>query len=101
MPLHMRLPKLRGPLAKTAMPIGPFRTHMTPVNLSRLTGFGKGEVVSPDALLEKGIIKKADERVKILGDGELTQPLTIKAHGFSASAMTKIQAAGGTAEVIA
>ena len=100
MPLHMRLPKLRGPLAKTAMPIGPFRTHMTPVNLSRLAEFGKSEVVSPDSLLEKGIIKKADERVKILGSGELTQPLTIRAHGFSASALAKIQAAGGTAEVI-
>jgi large subunit ribosomal protein L15 len=101
MPLHMRLPKLRGPLAKTAMPIGPFRTHMTPVNLSRLAEFGAGDVVSPDALLEKGIIKKVDERVKILGNGELTQPLTIKAHGFSATAMAKIEAAGGTAEVIA
>jgi large subunit ribosomal protein L15 len=101
MPLHMRLPKLRGPLAKTAMPIGPFRTHMTPINLSRLAEFGKSEVVSPDSLLERGIIKKADERVKILGNGELTQPLTIKAHGFSASALAKIQAAGGTAEVIA
>jgi large subunit ribosomal protein L15 len=101
MPLHMRLPKLRGPLAKTAMPIGPFRTHTTPVNLSRLAEFGAGEVVSPDALLEKGIIKKVDERVKILGNGELTQPLTIKAHGFSATAMAKIEAAGGTAEVIA
>jgi len=101
MPLHMRLPKLRGPLAKTAMPIGPFRTHMTPVNLSRLAEFGKSEVVSPDSLLEKGIIKKADERVKILGSGELSQPLTIRAHGFSASALAKIQAAGGTAEVIA
>ena len=101
MPLHMRLPKLRGPLAKTAMPIGPFRTHMTPVNLSRLAGFGKGEVVSPDALLEKGIIKKANERVKILGNGELTHALTIKAHGFSASAKAKIEAAGGTAEVLA
>ena len=100
MPLHMRLPKLRGPLAKTAMPIGPFRTHMTPINLSRLAEFGKNEVVSPDSLLERGIIKKADERVKILGNGELTQPLTIKAHGFSASALAKIQAAGGTAEVI-
>lgn len=100
MPLHMRLPKLRGPLAKTAMPIGPFRTYMTPVNLSRLAGFGAGEEVSPDSLLEKGIIKKLDERVKILGSGELTQPLTIKAHGFSASAMAKIQAAGGTAEVL-
>jgi large subunit ribosomal protein L15 len=100
MPLHMRLPKLRGPLAKTAMPIGPFRTYMTPVNLSRLVVFGAGEEVSPDTLLEKGIIKKLDERVKILGTGELTQPLTIKAHGFSASALAKIQAAGGTAEVL-
>jgi large subunit ribosomal protein L15 len=101
MPLHMRLPKLRGPLAKTAMPIGPFRTHMTPINLSRLAVFAKGEEVSPESLLAKGIIKKSDERVKILGNGELTQALTIKAHGFSASALAKIQAAGGTAEVIA
>jgi large subunit ribosomal protein L15 len=100
MPLHMRLPKLRGPLAKTAMPIGPFRTYMTPINLSRLAVFAAGEVVSPEALVEKGIIKKADERIKILATGELTQPLTIKAHGFSASALTKIEAAGGTAEVI-
>ena len=100
MPLHMRLPKLRGPNAKTAMPIGPFRTYMTPVNLSRLAVFASGEEVSPDSLLEKGIIKKLDERVKILGLGELAQPLTIKAHGFSASALAKIQAAGGTAEVL-
>jgi large subunit ribosomal protein L15 len=100
MPLHMRLPKLRGPLAKTAMPIGPFRTYMTPVNLSRLAVFAEGEVVSPEALLERGIIKKADARVKILAMGELAQPLTIKAHGFSAAAMAKIEAAGGTAEII-
>ena len=100
MPLHMRLPKLRGPLAKTAMPIGPFRTYMTPVNLSRLSVFAAGEVVSPEALLEKGIIKKLDERVKILATGDLTHALTVKAHGFSASAVAKIEAAGGTAEVI-
>ncbi len=100
MPLHMRLPKLRGPLAKTAMPIGPFRTYMTPVNLSRLAVFAAGDLVSPEALLEKGIIKKLDERVKILAVGELTQPLTIKAHGFSAAAVAKIEAAGGTVEVI-
>jgi len=100
MPLHMRLPKLRGPLAKTAMPIGPFRTYMTPVNLSRLSVFASGEVVSPEALVEKGIIKKVEERVKILASGELAQPLTIRAHGFSAAAVTKIEAAGGTAEVI-
>ena len=100
MPLHMRLPKLRGPLAKTAMPIGPFRTYMTPINLSRLSVFAAGEVVSPEALLEKGIIKKVDERIKILAGGELAQPLTIKAHGFSAAAAAKIQAAGGSTEVI-
>lgn len=100
MPLHMRLPKLRGPLAKTAMPIGPFRTYMTPINLSRLAVFAEGEVVSPEALLERGIIKKADARIKILAMGELAQPLTIKAHGFSAAALAKIEAAGGTAEII-
>ena len=100
MPLHMRLPKLRGPHAKTAMPIGPFRTYTTPVNLSRLEVFAAGEVVSPETLLERGIIKKLDERVKILASGELSHPLTIKAHGFSAAALAKIEAAGGTAEVI-
>jgi large subunit ribosomal protein L15 len=100
MPLHMRLPKLRGPLAKTAMPIGPFRTYSTPVNLSRLEGFATGEVVSPETLLERGIIKKLDERVKILATGELKAALTIKAHAFSAAALAKIEAAGGTAEVI-
>jgi large subunit ribosomal protein L15 len=100
MPLHMRLPKLRGPHAKTAMPIGPFRTYMTPVNLSRLAVFAAGEVVSPEALVEKGIIKKSDERVKILATGELSHALTIKAQGFSAAAVVKIEAAGGTAEVI-
>jgi large subunit ribosomal protein L15 len=100
MPLHMRLPKLRGPNAKTAMAIGPFRTYMTPVNLSRLAGFAAGEVVSPDTLMDKGIIKKQDERVKILAVGELTQALTVKAHGFSAAAKVKIEAAGGTVEVL-
>ena len=100
MPLHMRLPKLRGPNAKTAMAIGPFRTYMTPVNLSRLAVYAAGEVVSPDTLLEKGIIKKVDERVKILATGELTLPLTIKAHGFSAAAKAKIEAVGGTVEVL-
>jgi large subunit ribosomal protein L15 len=100
MPLHMRLPKLRGPYAKTAMPIGPFRTYMTPVNLSRLEGFASGEVVTPEGLVEQGIIKKVDERIKILAGGELDRPLTIRAHGFSAAAKAKIEAAGGTAELI-
>jgi len=100
MPLHMRLPKLRGPLAKTAMPIGPFRTYTTPVNLSRLLVFAAGEVVTPEALIEKGIVKTDRERVKILAEGELDRALTIKAHGFSAAAKAKIEAAGGKAELI-
>jgi large subunit ribosomal protein L15 len=100
MPLHMRLPKLRGPHAKTAMPIGPFRTYMTPVNLSRLTVFGAGEVVSPDSLVEKGIIKRSSKRVKILASGDLDRPLTIQAHGVSESARVKIEAAGGTVELL-
>ena len=100
MPLHMRMPKLRGPYAKTAMPMGPFRTYMTPVNLSRLAVFATGEVVSPETLALKGIIKKPDERVKILANGELSFSLTIKAQGFSAAAKAKIETAGGTVEVI-
>jgi len=62
------------------MAIGPFRTYMTPVNLSRLAVYAAGEVVSPDTLLEKGIIKKVDEG-QDLATGELALPLTIKAHG--------------------
>lgn len=100
MPFHMRTPKLRGPYAKTAMPMGPFRTYMTPVNLSRLSVFSAGDVVSPEMLVEKGIIKKAGERVKILADGEITCALTVRAQGFSAAARAKIEAAGGTVEVI-
>ncbi len=98
MPLHMRVPKLRGPHSKDAMPIGPFRTYMVPVNLNRLEAFEAGTEVTPEALLEKGIVKKADERVKILGEGELNRALTVKAHGFSASAKRKIEEAGGTCE---
>jgi large subunit ribosomal protein L15 len=100
MPLHMRIPKLRGPLAKTSMAIGPFRTYMTPVNISRLLVFEAGGEVTPETLVEKGIIKKVDERVKILAEGELDRALTVRAHGFSAAAKTKIEAAGGTAEVL-
>ena len=100
MPLHMRLPKLRGPSAKTAMAIGPFRTYMTPVNLSRLEKFAAGDVVSPETLVERGIIKSVDERVKILGQGEIGYALTVRAHGISATARAKIEAAGGTVEIL-
>ena len=101
MPLHMRLPKLRGPNAKTAMAIGPFRTYMTPVNLSRLAVFAAGEVVSPRRpWWRRGILKKLDDRFKVLGGGDLDRPLVIRAYGFSASAQAKIEAAGGSVELL-
>ena len=102
MPLHMRLPKLRGPNAKTAMAIGPFRTYMTPVNLSRLAMFAAGErSFRRTRCSKRASSRRQDERVKILATGELTLALTIKAHGFSAAAKAKIEAAGGTVEVLA
>lgn len=100
MPLHMRVAKLRGPNKKMSMPFGPFRTYTTGVNVSRLAGFAAGAQVTPDELKEAGIIKHTKHPVKILGHGELGVALTVKAQGFSKSAIEKIEAAGGKAEVI-
>jgi large subunit ribosomal protein L15 len=73
-----------------------FRVNYAPVNLYRLAGF-EGEV-SPETLAEAGIIKSAGQPVAILGQGDVDQALTVKAHRFSASARAKIEAAGGTVE---
>ena len=92
LPLVRKLPFLRG--------VGffdPWRVKFTPVNLERLCGFGHGAEVTPQALAEAGVIKQGDELVVILGTGELDRPLTVKAHRFSVSARTKIEAAGGVA----
>ena len=72
------------------------------VNLDRLQEkFGEGQQeVTPEALIEAGIIKRSDKAVAILGDGELSTALTIKAHRFSKSAREKIEAAGGTVEIL-
>ena len=93
LPLVRRLPFARGVNFRD-----PWRVRFTPVNLDRLTGFRKGTVVTPEALVEAGIIKRADELVAILGRGELEKPLTVKAHRFSSSARAKIEGAGGVAE---
>lgn len=100
MPLYMRVAKLRGPNKKMSMPMGPFRTSTTGVNVSRLAAFEAGTEVTPEKLAEAGIIKKTGETVKILGNGEISVALTVKAHKFSKSAREKIEAAGGKAEVI-
>ncbi len=92
MPLYLRLPK-RGFTNH-------FATVYSEVNLEQLNGFEDGTVVTPELLVEAGIIKKALDGVKILGRGELTRKLTVKAAKFSKSAQEKINAAGGSFEVI-
>jgi len=92
MPLARRLPKLGGFTPRK-------RNVFAVVNVSELARFETGEV-DPAALAAAGLIKKETERVKILGDGELSASITVKAHAFSSSAREKIEAAGGKAEVI-
>ena len=77
-----------------------FGTTYAPVNVSALERFENGTEVTTELLLETGVISKALDGVKILGNGELTKSLTVKAAAFSASAKEKIEKAGGKAEVI-
>jgi large subunit ribosomal protein L15 len=100
-PIHMRMRKLRGPHMKKSMPFEKFRTHTQPVNLSDLEErFDKGAEVTPDTLRESGLAKRRGVPVKILGRGELSKPLTVSAHAFSASAREKVEGAGGSCRVI-
>lgn len=93
MPLQRRLPK-RGFK-------NPFRVDYDPVNVGRLGDtFAAGDAVDPTVLIARGLAPRKSKRVKILGSGEISVALTIRAHGFSKSAREKILAAGGTAEII-
>ena len=93
LPLVRKLPFARGVGFRD-----PWRVKFTPVNVDRLAVFKEGTEVTPEMLVKAGIIKRADELVVILGRGELESPLTVKAHRFSASARSKIEAAGGAVE---
>jgi large subunit ribosomal protein L15 len=93
MPLHRRLPK-RGFH-------NPFGEGYAILNVEELNVFPAGETVTPDVLRAHGFVRGKTDRVKILGDGELTAKLAIHAHAFSASAKEKITKAGGTFEVVA
>ena len=96
----MRMRKLRGPNKKTSMPFERFRTHTQPVNLADLEErFDADAEVTPDTLRAAGLAKRSHP-VKILARGELSKKLTVRAHGFSATAREKIEKAGGTAELI-
>ena len=92
MPLARRIPK-RGFNNIFAKPL-------EAVNVSALNKFEDGAVVSANELLESGILSKCEYGVKILGKGEISKKLTVKANAFSASAKEKIEAAGGKAEVV-
>jgi large subunit ribosomal protein L15 len=97
MPIDMRMGKLRGNTSADAMPIGPFRTYSQPVNVSELEArFDAGSEVTPEALKAAGLIRKVSVDVKVLGQGDLSKKLSVSAHGFSKSAVEKIQAAGGS-----
>src|SRR5215211_6416719 len=101
MPIHMRMRKLRGPHMKKSMPFEPFRTHTQPVNLADLEArFDKGDEVTLETLNGHGLCTKKGIPVKVLGKGELTKPLSVHAHKFSASARAAIEAADGTCQVI-
>jgi large subunit ribosomal protein L15 len=100
-PIHMRMRKLRGPNKKMSMPFEPFRTHTQPVNLVDLERrFDDGAAVDLAALKAAGLGTRKNVPVKILGRGELTKKLTVHAHAFSKTARERIEAAGGTCQVI-
>jgi large subunit ribosomal protein L15 len=101
MPIHMRMRKLRGPHMKKSMPFEMFRTHTQPVNIADLEArFDSGAEVTIEGLRQKGLGTRKDIPVKILAKGELTKPLTIHAHAFSASARQQIEAVGGTCTIV-
>ena len=93
MPLHRRMPK-RGFHNL-------FSTEYAVLNLEELNVFPAGETVTPELLRAHGFVRRQRDRIKILGDGELTSKIAIHAHAFSASAKEKITNAGGTFEVVA
>jgi large subunit ribosomal protein L15 len=93
MPLHMRVPKLKGFT-------NPFRKEYQVVNLSKLAElFPSGGEVDPEVLAERGAVRKG-ELVKVLGNGDIGVALTVRAHAFSQVAREKIVAAGGTATAL-
>jgi large subunit ribosomal protein L15 len=93
MPLFRRMPKRGFTNAR-------FKKHYTLINIESLEAFDAGEVVDLTAVLEKGLARKTGDMLKVLGQGDLSKELTIKAHKFSKSAQSKIESAGGTVEVI-
>jgi large subunit ribosomal protein L15 len=98
-PLYRRLPKLRGK-GKGAMPLGPTRKFYGIVNLSQLEQLPANLVVTAAELRTRGIVKGRFDGLRVLGVGEITKPLTLHVNHVTASAREKIEAAGGTIQII-
>jgi large subunit ribosomal protein L15 len=97
----MRMRKLRGPHMKKSMPFEPFRTHTQPVNIAALESrFDAGTEVTLELMRSRGLATRREVPVKVLAKGELSKPLTVHAHAFSAGARARIEAAGGTCTVV-
>ena len=99
-PLYRRLRKRRG-MGKSARNLGVFARAYALINVGRLEeSFDAGTVVTPELLKERRVVRDLRDGLRVLGEGDLNKALTVRAHHFSASAKAKIEAAGGTAEVI-
>ena len=99
-------PILRRPSARSVprfrgfSPIGPFRTSTVPVNVGALDAFDDGAEVTPETLVERGVIKNTKTDVKLLGNGELKKKLTVRVHAISATAREKVEQAGGSVSLL-
>lgn len=99
-PLYRRLRKRRG-MGKSARNLGVFAREYAEVNVGRLEeAFSAGEVVTPELMRERRVIRRVGDGVRVLGEGEVTKALVVRAHHFSAAARAKLEAVGGKAEVV-
>ncbi len=98
-PIQRRLRKRKG-VSQSARNIGIFRKEYAIINIGQLDQFDANTVVTPDLLVKTRVVRELRDGLRVLGNGELTKPLTVKAHHFSSSAAAKITAAGGSTEVI-
>ncbi|CAN5901767.1 50S ribosomal protein L15 [soil metagenome] len=97
MPLQRRLPRLKGEARGRHTVARP--TVYAPINLSQLEAMS-GDTIGPEELRDAGVVRKSAGLVKILGDGEVSRAVTVKAHAFSKAAKEKIESAGGTTEIL-
>jgi large subunit ribosomal protein L15 len=99
-PLQRRLPRKRG-VSQRALNIGMFRRKYAEINVGRLaTLFEADQEVTPEVLAERGVVKVLGDGLRVLGDGEVDKALRVRAHHFTRTAKAKLEAAGGSVELI-